>query len=44
VYNEQISDLLHPMPREEDFVPLKPKERIALEGKLKKLLKVLIMV
>ena len=39
VYNEVLSDLLAPPPVEEDFVPLKPKERIALETKLKKLRK-----
>lgn len=42
VYNEQISDLLCQPVVEEDFVPLKPKERIKLEEKLKKLLKVYI--
>jgi hypothetical protein len=44
VYNEQIADLLCQPIVEEDFVPLKPKERILLEEKLKKLLKVLLIV
>jgi Skp family chaperone for outer membrane proteins len=39
VYNETITDLLCPPPKEVDFVPLKPKERIKLEAKLKKLQK-----
>jgi hypothetical protein len=42
VYNEQISDLLIPPQEEEEYVPLKPKERIILEERLKKLLKVYI--
>jgi len=39
VYNETITDLLCPPPKEIEFVPLKPKERIKLEAKLKKLKK-----
>ncbi len=40
VYNEQIADLLNPAIEVEDFVILSPKERVKLEDKLKKLLKV----
>jgi hypothetical protein len=39
VYNETITDLLCPPPKEIEFVPLKPKERIKMEAKLKKLKK-----
>jgi hypothetical protein len=39
VYNEQISDLLCPAPKEQELVFLSAKERIKVETKLNKLLK-----
>lgn len=39
IYNEQIGDLLAPAPNVDEYVPLKPKERIKCEAELKKLLK-----
>ena len=35
MYNEQISDLLNPPPKEEDFVVLTPKQRMLVRKEYK---------